>query len=194
MRNYLLRTVPAMYLLFTILTTNFAHAKKIEGFKFPDEIILENKKLVLNGLAIRKATIFRIKILVAGLYLEKTSDDPSIILNSETTKHIQIRFLKSVSSKTISKMWAKSLLQKCKQECAELEKQVTQLGAMLVDINSGDSLMFTFINEQVKIVQNNNRRGLIEGKNFLIALLSLWIGKNPLDEDLKKGLLGVAVK
>jgi hypothetical protein len=33
-------------------------------------------------------------------------------------------------------------------------------------------------------------KGVIEGKDFADALFSVWLGANPVQEDLKKALLG----
>lgn len=179
--------------LLTILFSNFSHSAELENFKFDNEIKIENEKLILNGLAVRKATIFNIKILVAGLYLTTKSNGPDLILNSTSTKEIRIRFMKSISSEKISKMWSEQLLNRCLKDCITLKEQAAQLGKLMIDIKPGDALSFIFFDQYVQVILSNNNSGKIEGRNFQKALLSLWIGENPLDENLKKGLLGIAM-
>lgn len=180
--------------LLTMLLTNHSYSAELEGFKFSDEIKIESEKLILNGLAVRKATIFNIKILVAGLYLTTKSNGQDLIINSTSTKVIQIRFMKSLSSEKISNMWSEQLLKRCLKDCIALKEQATLLGKLMIDIKSGDSLNFTFFEDHVKVLLSNNNSGKIQGKTLPKALLSLWIGEKPLDENLKNGLLGITYK
>jgi hypothetical protein len=62
-----------LVLLFIALLGRSAAAGKLAGVALPDSITVESKTLVLNGMGIRKATIFRAKAYVAGLYLENKS-------------------------------------------------------------------------------------------------------------------------
>jgi hypothetical protein len=180
--------------LLTILFSNFSYSAEIENFKFDNEIKIENETLILNGLAVRKATIFNIKILAAGLYLTKKSSAAESIINSTSIKEIQIRFMKSLSSEKISNMWSEQLLKRCLKDCIALKEQATLLGKLMIDIKSGDSLNFTFFEDHVKVLLSNNNSEKIQGKTLPKALLSLWIGEKPLDENLKNGLLGITYK
>jgi hypothetical protein len=183
-----------IYFLLVAATPYLSQAAELEGFKFPDEITLDNEKLILNGLSVRKATIFRIKIMVAGLYLSKRSVNPDLILNSSEMKQIQIRFIKNISAKKISSMWTEQLMKRCKKDCTTLNEQADRMGKLMLDIKQADSMIFTFYKEKIKIILNNNIEGVVEGRDFSKALLSLWIGPDPLDESLKDGLLGIEIK
>lgn len=180
--------------VFTILFSNLSYSAELESFNFDNEIKIENNQLILNGLAIRKATIFNVKILVAGLYLTTKSNVPDSILNSTSIKEIRIRFMKSISSEKISKMWSEQLLNRCLEDCITLKEQANQLGKLMIDIKPGDFLNFTFFKDHVEVLLSNNNSMKIQGRILSKALLSLWIGKDPLDEDLKKGLLGIVIK
>jgi hypothetical protein len=45
------------------------------GVTLPDQAMVEARTLVLNGMGLRKATWLRVKVHVAGLYLEEMSLD-----------------------------------------------------------------------------------------------------------------------
>jgi hypothetical protein len=47
-------------------------------------------------------------------------------------------------------------------------------------------------NQGTKISMRGQVVGLIEGDAFAAALLSIWLGKAPVNEDLKAALLGKA--
>lgn len=183
-----------IYSFLVISIPKISQAADLEGFKFPDEITSNNVKLTLNGLAVRKATIFGIKIMVAGLYLSKKSVNSDLILKSNEIKQIHIRFIKNISAKKISSMWSEQLMKRCKIDCILLNEHATQMGKLMIDIKPSDSMKFTFFEEKVKIIPSNNIEGIVEGKDFSKALLSLWIGPDPLDGDLKTGLLGIDIK
>lgn len=179
-----------MGLLLAVLFSTNAFASDSEEFKFPNETVVENEKLILNGQAIRKVTIFSIKVMMVGLYLKTKSDNSEQILLSKTSKQIQIRFLRNIASEKISGMLREQLAKKCLRECIALKSKADHLGQMMIDFKAGDSLTFIFSNEEVKVLANNNASGTIQGKHFSNALLSLWIGDNPIDDSLRRGLLG----
>ena len=61
----------------------------------------------------------------------------------------------------------------------------------MVDFKKGQYL--TFVGDPAKGVTtdvNGAVGGAIEGADFSTALLSIWIGRKPPNEDLKSGLLG----
>lgn len=65
---------------------------EMKGVKFDDEITLAGKKLVLNGLGLRKKVIlFTFKVYVAGLYLEKKSKNANEIINSNQIKRLEMK-------------------------------------------------------------------------------------------------------
>ena len=90
--------------LFTILFfVNTTYAKDLAGLEFEDK----QENLILNGLGIRKATVFKVKVYVAGLYLESQSANPVEIINSAQNKKIVMKFLRDVSSKKIRNAYVK---------------------------------------------------------------------------------------
>jgi hypothetical protein len=49
----------------------------------PDSVKAGGADLVLNGLGIRKATLLKVKVYVAGLYLPEKSNDAGRILSAD---------------------------------------------------------------------------------------------------------------
>ena len=55
----------------------------------------------------------------------------------------------------------------------------------------GDTIVITYIPGKGTEVSIKNRvRGVIEGKEFMQALFSIWFGPNPPTKGLKEGMLG----
>ena len=72
-----------------------------------------------------------------------------------------------------------------------LQERLKKLGAMIPDVKEGDEIAFTWVPEKgVQVAVRGTDRGAIEGRDFADALFSVWLGPNPVDEDLKKALLG----
>ena len=65
------------------------------------------------------------------------------------------------------------------------------VGAMISDVVEGDQIVMTYVPGKGTIVSvKGAEKGVIEGKDFADALFAVWLGANPVQEDLKKALLG----
>ena len=74
---------------------------------------------------------------------------------------------------------------------AILRGRIDKFNAMFPTLGTGDVVVLDYIpgkGTQVKIKGEN--KGIIEGEDFNIALLDIWIGEEPADEDLKDAMLG----
>src|SRR5262245_43300615 len=57
-----------------------AHGKECLKVSFPDQTVVDGSPLALNGLGLRQATVLRVNVYVAALYVTKPSADPGAIL------------------------------------------------------------------------------------------------------------------
>ena len=57
-------------------------AGELAGVTLADQVTVEGRTLVLNGMGLRQATILRVHVYVGGLYLEARSADASQIMAS----------------------------------------------------------------------------------------------------------------
>ena len=154
------------------------------------DITFNNKTLHLNGTGMRTATIFKVKVYEAFLYLENKTQDPQKIIDSSETKVMKMKFLRDVSSKDIQKSWNQTLRDNCTTFCAEIEPTIATFTGFMKDVKSGDTMEYNFTNDSVVMKQNDQQLGEIKNKVFAKAVLSVWFGPNPPNESLKNGLLG----
>jgi hypothetical protein len=49
------------------LFTSSVHASECAGVRMPDRIAINETKLVLNGMGLRRATIFSVRVYVGGI-------------------------------------------------------------------------------------------------------------------------------
>jgi len=72
-----------------------------------------------------------------------------------------------------------------------LQDRLRAFNAMFGDAQRGDVLAFDFLSDgSTRVVINNKQKGEIPGVDFQRALLSVWLGENPADDDLKQAMLG----
>ena len=168
-----------------------ASAATCRDIQFPDSAKVSGTSLVLNGLGIRKATLLRIKVYVAGLYLPKKAADAAAILAANGRWQLVLHFVRDVDASDIRDAFHDGFEKAAGDTLASLEKRIAALNAQVVDLKSGQSLTFTRDPAIGVTVDVNGKGGsTIEGADFADALLAIWIGAKPPNEDLKTGLLG----
>lgn len=183
-----------MKLVWTILSiiallplSTFA-AEKL-GFSFPDTLTVRGKKLVLNGIGVREATVFKVDVYAAGLYLENKSQEAEKILESKQVKRIELRFVRDVAAKKLRKAWQEAFAKNCQSDCEAYQEGLTQLNSHMSDTKEKDTMAFNFGVADVGVWVGGKRKGTIKGKTFTHLLLKAWLGKPP-NRGLKEGMLG----
>jgi hypothetical protein len=168
-----------------------AGAAECAGARFADTIDLGNAKLALNGMGIRKATIFSVKVYVAGLYLTEKTAETEKILGKNQEWEIKLQFLRDVDAADMHKAFREGFDRVTGAKPDTLQTRIDKLNGMIVDAQEGHTL--TLANEPDKGVSvdvNGKAAGTIEGADFAVALLSIWLGPDSIDDGLKEGLLG----
>jgi hypothetical protein len=72
-----------------------ALAGELAGITMPDTLKVGDKTLRLNGLGLRKKSVF--KVYVGGLYLDSPSKDAGAIVASDQAKAIRMHFLRDLT-------------------------------------------------------------------------------------------------
>ena len=166
-----------------------AHAKEVAGVTLPESTTIEGKTLKLNGMGLRKKMVF--KVYVAGLYLETPSRDASAAISSDQVKTMQLSILRSLSTAQINEAINEGFEKNSGAQMGALKARLARLNAMIPNVEKGDQILLTYVPGKGTVVSAKNaEKGVIEGKDFADALFSVWLGPNPVQEDLKKALLG----
>jgi hypothetical protein len=161
-----------------------------DAVKLPDKLRAEGVDLFLNGTGIRKATIFRVEVYTAGLYISQPSANPEAIVNSLTPKMIAMRFTRNVSGADVISAWQKGIDQNS-PDAGRFADALRQLTSGLGDIREGEELRVTFLSEAVTLQKPGAIENTVSSGDFSKAVLRIWLGNNPPDEGLKRGLLGI---
>jgi hypothetical protein len=131
------------------------------------------------------------KVYVLGLYLEESSKDAAAIVSSDQVKSIQMAFLRSVSGAKVSETISEGFERNAKAQMPALKARLDKLATMIPDVVSGDLVTLTYVPGKGTVVSvTGTEKGVIDGKDFADALFAVWLGANPVQEDLKKAMLG----
>jgi hypothetical protein len=167
----------------------FAPAGELAGVSMEESVGVEGKTLKLNGMGLRKRLMF--KVYVAGLYLERPSKDPSAIVSSEQTKRMQLSILRSLEGSKITGAISEGFERNSKAQMDALKARLDRFNAMFPDVAKGDVITMTYVpGRGTGVSVKGQEKGIIEGKDFADALFAVWLGPDPVQEDLKKALLG----
>jgi chalcone isomerase-like protein len=170
-----------------------ASAAEVAGVKLDDKTQVESRELVLNGAGLRKRVIFNVYVI--GLYLPEKKTDAAAALSVSGPKRAAIQMLRNVGADTFTEALVEGLRANSSEaEYKALEPRVKALSAIIAEIGEakkGMSIALDWTGTATQVVVNGKPAGKpIAGEEFYRALLRIWIGDKPVQDDLKKSLLG----
>lgn len=182
-------TLSALVLSLTLALPALAAEKEVAGVKFPGTVSVEGKELKLNGAGLRTKAIF--KVYAAGLYVETPSQDAAQVISSDQIKRVRMYMLRDLEKKKITEAITEGMEKNNKAAMPSLKARLDTVNAAIPDLKKGDELTITYVPGKGTRVQSKGGQELsVEGKDFADALFSVWLGKEPVDGDLKDGMLG----
>jgi Chalcone isomerase-like len=146
-----------------VLGITAAYGKECKGILFPDYAQVQGNLLTLNGLGLRKASLFKISVYVVALYLTDPSNDPHVILQSNTPSELVLQFIRGVSAKELRNSWEEGFARNSPGHPPELEEGLAQLNGWVVDVKRGQRMTFIRIpGTGLQVDINGTMRGTIE--------------------------------
>jgi hypothetical protein len=181
----------SLFLTIVLLVSSSIFAAELNGVTHPDSIELAGKKLVLNGIATRKATWIKVKVYVGGFYMEKKSSDYSTFLKDKSPKKIVMTFVRNVDAEDMIDGWKEAFGNAVtKDKHPALQERMNKFYSFFGDVKKKQTMEFNFLADGVESTINGVKKEKIKGFDFTTALLSVWF-INAKDEGLKEGLLGL---
>ena len=172
------------------LTAHPARAAECIGVTMPDEYKLGNDTLVLNGLGARFATMLRVEVYVAGLYLKERSHDPAAIIATDQARYLELDFVRGVTRKEMTDAWTEGFKKNAGSKAASLASGIDMLNAAMADLSKGSKLSFSYApGAGTSVAIDGVSKAVIPGADFASALVSIWLGDPP-NKEVKTGLLG----
>lgn len=179
-------------LLLTMAMAFNCSAKDVAGVDVAETITIDDgRTLVLNGTGIRRKLIF--DIYLAELYLEKKMSTAQEILADQGSKRIVMHFLyKEIEPEKLIDAWNEGFKANLDaSRLASLQGSIDTFNAYFETVKNGDQVIADYIPGKGTRVQiKGEEKGIITGKDFNDALLSIWLGEEPVTAKLKNELLG----
>ena len=170
-----------------------ANAKTIANVDIPNNVSHtdQSTKLILNGAGIRTKFIF--DIYIGSLYLEKITKTSKNVYAAHGEKRISMHFLyDEVSKEKLVDGWNDGFKNNLTtDELTKFKAKIEKFNSFFISVKKGDVINLNFIpTTGTEVTINKKSVGLVEGDMFFTALLKIWLGDAPADDDLKKAMLG----
>lgn len=181
-------------LLSSVVSISPVLAMEVGGVSFDGQARLSDSNLVLNGVGVRSK--FFIKVYAIGLYLPQKTNDAEKALAQPGPKRIRIVTLRDVGAEMFVDGLAKGIQKNhSATELATLKPRLDQFVAALKsqkEVAKGSVVTLDQTpDNQTRLSINGTLIGKeIAGEDFYRALMRVWLGSEPAQEDVKAGLLG----
>lgn len=166
---------------------------EVNGVTVPRKIEIQNKTMQLNGAGGRSK--MWLEVYVQALYLSQLSKDPKFIIDSDTEMAIRIEITSAmVSSNKLTKAMNTGFEKSAGSNLEELRPRIEEFKTFLSDaITEKDVFILAYnpLDQTVNVYKNEVLKGKIPGFDFKKALFGIWLSDKPVDETLKKHLLGI---
>ena len=186
-----MRRIAAVAVLAASLAAGAASALDVAGVHVAAKASVGGRELVLNGAGLRKRAIF--SVYVGSLYLPEKATSAQAVL-AQAPRRIQLDLVRNLSSDQLIDALMDGL--KANTTAAEMQAIAVQTGEMAAIMKSfgqakeGSVVTLDLVDGATKIGLNGKEQGSIEGEAFNRALTRIWIGEHPVQEDLRKAMLG----
>ena len=182
------------FVLLAFVIAFAATAADVAGVRIEDKTKVGNAELTLNGAGLRKRAFFQVYAI--GLYLPQKSAAPAAILEQAGPKRVAIHMLRNVGAEAFTEALADGIrANHSDAETKALEPRLKELSAIMAELKEAKKGMAIALDWQpgagtVLLVNGAAHGKPIAGEDFYRALLRVWIGDKPVQDDLKKALLG----
>ncbi|QUM82170.1 chalcone isomerase family protein [Moritella sp. 5] len=182
--NKLATLASAMLLSFSVNA-----AQEVSGVSVPDNVSLEGASLNYQGAGVRSK--FFIDLYVGSLFTQKVNKD---VVKSQDVSAIRLNIISGLitSEKMVSAI-NDGFDGATAGNTAPISAEIAEfIGVFSEEIAKGDQ--FTLVSSPGKglvTYKNNEKLSTINNDVFRQAVLSIWLGDKPADDDLKDDMLGL---
>jgi hypothetical protein len=171
-----------------------ALAAEVAGVKLEDKDRVANSELVLSGAGLRKRAFFQVYAI--GLYLPERKTVAAEAIAAPGPKRVAIHMLRDVDAGDLAGALADGMKDNLSEaETKALEPRTKQLSAIMGEMKEAKKGMRITLDWAPAAgtqltVEGKPAGAPIPGEDFYRALLRIWLGDKPVQDDLKKALLG----
>jgi hypothetical protein len=171
-------------------------AAEIEGVRLEDRVGIDGQNVQLNGIALRIRYIY-VKVYVAGLYLPEKVTTARAAIDARGPKRIVLVMLRDATAdQFLESIDAGMRANSSEAELAQVRRQTEDLFAKIRGVGEARTGMRIVLDYAPSLggttlfIDGAPQGKPMPGEDFFRALLRIWLGENPVQDDLKKALLG----
>jgi len=169
------------------------NAADVAWVKVADSVFLGHHDLRLNGAGVRSK--FFLDLYIAALYLVEKKSSAAEVFADEGEKRMSLHLMRDISGDHLLNAFNKAITDNhTPAELAGLDASIKQFSAIFTAMNEvkkGDIITLDYLpGRGTQVNVNGELKGTIAGVAFNTALLKIWLGDKPAQDDLKLKLLG----
>ena len=193
-------SVRALLCALLVLTAWGAQARTVAvgAANFEDPVVVDRVPLQINGSGIR--TRFMIKVYAAALYTQAKVATTEAFHKAAGPKRIHLVMLRDVPGDELGKLFTRGL--EANLDRATFSRLIpgilkaSNLFSECPVLKSGMGFTVDWVPARGAVLNSSciARTEVINEPEFYAALLNIWLGPKPADDELKASLLGTAAK
>ncbi len=171
-----------------------AGAMTVGGKAVEDKVQVNQSNLVLNGAGMRTKYLFN--VYIGALYLRAKQHTPEAVLADKGPKRIELYMMRRVQAGDFMEAFNKAINDNhTPQEFLPISGRLIHFGRIFRDtgeVDKGTVILLDYLPEtdETVVTIGGKERMRIPGADFYTAMLKIWLGKKPVQESLKKAMLG----
>lgn len=187
-KGWLLFPLILLVIFLRLSLPEVAHALTVENIPFADSTTIGGKPVPLRNAALLRYLKF-IKAYVAALYLPEGVKADDVL--ADVPKRLELSYLVSIKGPDFHKGAAPVLERnQTPADLARLRGRLDRINAAYKDVTPGDRYSLTYLpGRGTELALNGTPLIVIEGADFAAAYFGIWLGREPIDEKLKRDLL-----
>ncbi len=166
-------------------------ARTVEQVSFAQQVTIGGRSVPLRNAALLRHLLV-IKAYVAALYLPAAVPPEEAL--GDHPKRLEISYLVPIRGTDFDK-GAQPVLRRqlSPDQLARLQERLNRLNAAYRDVKPGDRYALTYLpGHGTELSLNGKPLITIEGADFAAAYFGIWLGPQPIDQQLKQTLLQLA--
>lgn len=170
----------------------------VGGVKMPTTASVGGASLLLNGAGVRYR--FVVRVYSAGLYLTAKAGTPEAVLATPGPKRLHVTMLREIDAEQLGRLFTRGMQDNAPKDTFSRSipgtLRMAEIFSSRKKLVAGDHFSVDWLpGTGTLILVNGQPQGApIREPEFFQALMSIWLGNQPADVNLKEALLGREVR
>ncbi|PKG79597.1 chalcone isomerase [Shewanella sp. Actino-trap-3] len=163
---------------------------QIGDVTLPDTLTVQEQHLQLNGAGIRSK--FFMDLYVGSLFTLTLTDNAQMVINGQTPVVIQLNITSDmITSEKMTDAMNDGFQLATHGDTSAIDSGISAFIATFAEpIKTGDKFtLVSIVGQGVISYKNDKQLSVTKGEDFRKALLAIWLGEDPTDDDLKEAML-----